>query len=86
MTLSLTLLLDDRAVDAWTLRAGSGEWVRGEYVAWVGTTFAHHTLRLQFADLVDQRAANRLKHAYVDRIRVRRIGGAPVSDRDHPSG
>src|SRR5437867_7477578 len=64
----MTLFLDGTPVRTWTLRAGPGRWVRDEYVAQARTAFGRPTLRLQFSDTLDHRAAHQVQHAYVDRI------------------
>jgi hypothetical protein len=73
----LVVLLDDRPVAAWALPAGSGRWTRGEYTARVPTRFAHPRLRVRLAGLVDDAARGRFEHAYVERVHLRWLGGAP---------
>jgi hypothetical protein len=68
----MQLLLDGRPVQSWTLRAGSGDWIQDEYTARVPTSFGRLRLVLRFEELLDQPAASRVQHAYVDRIRFRR--------------
>jgi hypothetical protein len=70
----IALLLDNRLVAAWTLRAGSGTWVGGEYLAQVSTTFGHSRLRLRLDGLAGDPGTGRFQHAYVDRVVLRRLG------------
>jgi hypothetical protein len=75
----MRLFLDQTAVDAWPLAAGQ-EWVAREYAARVPTRFGWPTLRVQFTDLVDRRDVKEMQHAWVGRIRLKRIpSGTPRS-------
>lgn len=69
----MRLLLGSEPVEEWTLEAGQGRWVQRAYVARVQTRFGHPRLQLQFVDLLDDRGAGRVQHAYIDRLRLRRI-------------
>ncbi len=73
----MTLILDDREVAAWTLRAGPGAWVREEYVARVPTGFGRSRLGLRLTGLDHDPGAGRFQHAYVDRVGLRRLGTSP---------
>jgi hypothetical protein len=75
----MRLFLDQTAVDAWPLAAGQ-EWVAREYAARVPTRFGWPTLRVQFTDLVDRRDVKEMQHAWVGRIRLKRLpSGTPRS-------
>ncbi len=74
----MRLLLDETEVHVWQLTADR-DWVVGEYTARVPTRFARPTLRIEFTDIFDRRDAQVVQHAWVGRIRLRRLpAGSPV--------
>lgn len=74
----MRLLLDETEIHAWQL-AADREWVAREYTARVPTAFARPTLRIEFTDLLDRRDVQEVQHAWVGRIRLKRLpAGTPV--------
>ena len=80
----MRLFLDQTAIEAWPLAAGP-EWVAGEYAARVLTGFGWPTLRVQFTDLVDRRDVKEMQHAWVGRIRLKRLPSVTPGPR-HAGG
>jgi hypothetical protein len=74
----MRLLLDDTEIHVWQL-AADRQWLAREYTARVPTGFARPTLRIEFTDLLDRRDAQQVQHAWVGRIRLKRLpAGTPV--------
>ena len=70
----MTLLLDGRPIQSWSLSVGpGGRWEEGLYTTRVPTGFGRPIVTLRLADLVDRRRAEppQLQHAYVDRLEFR---------------
>jgi hypothetical protein len=80
----LTLVLDGRPVQTWTLEAGAGKWRQASYTAWVRTRFGRPVLGLRITDTLDQRRAPPpvIQHAYVERVRLRWAPGTAGPARD----
>jgi hypothetical protein len=76
----MRLLLDETEVHAWQL-AADREWVVGQYTARVPTRFARPTLRIEFTDILDRRDAQIVQHAWVGRIRLKRLPAGTPLDR-----
>jgi hypothetical protein len=68
----MRLLLDETEVHAWQL-AADREWIAREYTARVPTKFGRPRLRLEFTELVDRRGVGVAQHAWVGRIRLKRL-------------
>jgi hypothetical protein len=74
----MRLFLDQTEVQAWRLEAGR-RWVKREYTARAQTGFGRPVLRLEFSDLVDRRDAGQMQHAWVGRVRLKRLPASATS-------
>ena len=70
----MTLLVDGRPVQSWTLEVGpAGTWRQTSYTTWLPTRFGHPVLTLRFTDLGQRRRPPeppRLQHAYADALEL----------------
>jgi hypothetical protein len=70
----MTLLVDGRPVQSWTLEVGpSGTWRQTSYTTWLPTRFGHPVLTLRFTDLGQRHRPPeppRLQHAYADALEL----------------
>jgi hypothetical protein len=76
----MTVLVDGHLVESRPLQAGWRRWQEETYVTRVPTGFGHPTLAIAFEGLLDTPARDgpdRVQHAYVDRIRLRRLAASP---------
>ena len=74
----MRLLLDETEIHVWQL-AADREWVEGKYIARVPTRFARPTMRIEFTDIFEHDEAQVVQHAWVGRIRLKRLpAGTPI--------